>query len=253
MKIKSYVDIPKLYDGLPDSKHLNAFCTVCGCKSAFRVVSTHPLLYNKHKMLGHCDDEESIVEFRASILECTPRKHSIVVVEERCTDRLEKMRDLGRVHSEEDPIYYRGIEWWPHPLSMAPNKTPKMVSKVYEEAHCSSMSNCFRGSLFLARTVIEAVMNDKNMGQPSDLLWQRIKVAHVNGIIDEHLFNMATLIRESGNLGHFDPLREVLKDDVHNLLFFVRRFLYHVYERPDEISMLKLVKENLNKEKDDAE
>ena len=86
----------------------------------------------------------------------------------------------------------------------------------------------------MARRTLEAITVDK--GETTGILADRLKNLAAKGALVQTLADWAKEVRLVGNLGaHFDPIKNVSKDDAEQLVTFVRELLKYLYELPAEL------------------
>lgn len=126
--------------------------------------------------------------------------------------------------------------WLPHPTGgHVYDDVPKPIASAADEAHQCHEIGAHRGSIILARAVIEATCKDK--GAEGRNLFQRIDALHEMGLVGNQVRQEADEIKDSGNeMAHGDFHVEATAQDSEEILAFMGEVLGEVYQRPARVA-----------------
>ena len=126
--------------------------------------------------------------------------------------------------------------WLPHPTGgHVYEDVPKPIASAADEAHQCHEIGAHRGSIILARAVIEATCKDK--GAEGRNLFQRIDALHEMGLVGNQVRQEADEIKDSGNeMAHGDFHVEATAQDSEEILAFMGEVLGEVYQRPARVA-----------------
>ena len=126
--------------------------------------------------------------------------------------------------------------WLPHPTGgHVYDDVPKPIASAADEAHQCHEIGAHRGSIILARAVIEATCKDK--GAEGRNLLQRIDALHEMGLVGNQVRQEADEIKDSGNeMAHGDFHVEATAQDSEEILAFMGEVLGEVYQRPARVA-----------------
>lgn len=126
--------------------------------------------------------------------------------------------------------------WLPHPTGgHVYDDVPKPIASAADEAHQCHEIGAHRGSIILARAVIEATCKDKGAGGRN--LFERIDALHEMGLVGNQVRQEADEIKDSGNeMAHGDFHVEATEQDSEEILAFMGEVLGEVYQRPARVA-----------------
>ncbi|MGK4219281.1 DUF4145 domain-containing protein [Kocuria marina] len=126
--------------------------------------------------------------------------------------------------------------WLPHPTGgHVYDDVPNPIASAADEAHQCHEIGAHRGSIILARAVIEATCKDK--GAEGRNLLQRIDALHEMGLVGNQVRQEADEIKDSGNeMAHGDFHVEATAQDSEEILAFMGEVLGEVYQRPARVA-----------------
>jgi hypothetical protein len=108
---------------------------------------------------------------------------------------------------------------------------PPSVADAAAEAVLCMQAGALRGSILLARAVIEASAKDK--GVTKGTLEKKIDQLHERGFIRTYLRDGAHEVRYTGNdMAHGDFPSEISREDAEVLLQLMREVLMEIYQDP---------------------
>ena len=138
--------------------------------------------------------------------------------------------------------------WLPHPTGgHVYEDVPNPIASVADEAHQCHEIGAHRGSIILARAVIEATCKDK--GAKGANLFQRIDALHKMGLVGNQVRQEADEIKDSGNeMAHGDFHVEVTAQDSDEILNFMAEVLGEVYQRPARVAARRAAREKRRNE-----
>lgn len=223
--------LPEKHEGLPDSTLPHGLCPRCQKQSSFDVSSAQPITFEPERFLVERGGTATPAHLdQVSVLYCRNCKQGVVVVEEeRIAERSWREKAGGG-----GVITWRGIHWWPSADAQVSSDVPAEIADVFREAARALHADCPRASAVMARRILEAITVDK--GEATGVLADRLKNLAAKGVLVQTLADWAKEVRLVGNVGaHFDPIKNVSKDDAEQLLTFVRELLKYLYELPAEL------------------
>lgn len=167
---------------------------------------------------------------RVTALFCRHCKQGLAVVEERHTaEEPSRLRRGGGV------ISFRGFHWWPLPNTQLSSDIPADIASAFAEAVTALAANCPRAAAVMARRTLEAIMADK--GETQGVLTDRLKNLAAKGVLQPTLVDWTKEVRLVGNIGaHFDPIKQISKDDAQQLISFIRELMRYLYEFPADLA-----------------
>lgn len=126
--------------------------------------------------------------------------------------------------------------WLPHPAGgRIYEDVPESIAAAADEAHQCHAIEAHRGSIILARAVIEATCKDK--GAEGRNLLQRIDSLHKMGLVGNQVREEAHEIRDTGNeMAHGEFNVEATEQDSEETLDFMAEVLGEVYQRPARVA-----------------
>jgi len=87
----------------------------------------------------------------------------------------------------------------------------------------------------MARRTLEAITVDK--GETQGVLADRLKNLAAKGVLQPTLADWAKEVRLVVNVGaHFDPIKQISKEDAQQLISFIRELLRYLYEMPADLA-----------------
>lgn len=224
--------LPVEHDGLPDSTHPQGLCPRCGKQSSFEIRGHLPI--TKDKTVRSMDPSREVDPLdRITSLICRNCDHGVAVIEEQWIGD-QPVRE-GR---SSGIVAFRGIHWWPLPNTNISTDIPTDIASVFVEAVMSLTANCPRASAVMARRTLEAIAVDK--GETSGSLYNRLNSLATNGVLDATLAEWAKEVRLIGNVGaHFDPMRQVKKEDAQQLIDFIQQLMNYLYVYPAQLARFR--------------
>lgn len=138
--------------------------------------------------------------------------------------------------------------WLPHPTGgHVYEDVPNPIASAADEAHQCHEIGAHRGSIILARAVIEATCKDK--GAKGANLFQRIDALHKMGLVGNQVRQEAEEIKDSGNeMAHGDFHVEATAQDSDEILNFMAEVLGEVYQRPARVAARRAAREKRRNE-----
>jgi len=129
---------------------------------------------------------------------------------------------------------------------------PGVLVSAANEAHVCLSAGSPRGSVALARSVLEAVAKQK--GIIKGTLKSKIGALHAAGHISEAMSEAAHEIRFAGNeAAHGDLVAEQLKiEDADEIVALMDAVLERVYQEPGQVARIREKRERRNEEDADA-
>ena len=126
--------------------------------------------------------------------------------------------------------------WLPQPVQGHDYvNVPPAIAAAADEAHRCRSIDAVRGTVILARAVIEATCKDK--GATGRTLFDRIDALHAMGLINELVRQEAHEIRLVGNdMAHGDFGSGVSSSDADDVLDLMAEVLEEVYQRPARVA-----------------
>jgi hypothetical protein len=141
---------------------------------------------------------------------------------------------VGFFEPDPEGVGQTAIRWMPLPGTQGRESfvdVPPSVADAAAEAVLCLQEGAVRGSILLARAVIEATAKDK--GVTSGGLAQKIDQLHQRGYIRTYLRDGAHEVRYTGNdMAHGDFPPAVSRKDAEVLLQLMREVLMEVYQDP---------------------
>ncbi len=119
---------------------------------------------------------------------------------------------------------------------------PKHIAATATEAHRCHSIYARRGSIVLARAVLEATCKDK--GVTDGTLQAKITTMHQRGLIPDLVRDEVTELRHAGNaVAHSDDVEPVSEAESAQSLSLMDDLLLDVYQRPAKVARLKEARE----------
>jgi len=223
--------LPEQNEGQPDSHRPSGLCPRCGKQSSFQVIGSLPLTFDYETAIANRDGTyEHDSNERVSVLICRHCKHGVAVVEERYT-----AEEPSRLRRGGGLISFRGFHWWPLPDTQLSSDIPTEIASAFAEAVTALAANCPRAAGVMARRTLEAITVDK--GETQGVLADRLKTLATKGVLQPTLSDWAKEVRLVGNVGaHFDPMKQISKEDAQQLISFIRELMRYLYELPADLA-----------------
>lgn len=223
--------LPEQNEGPPDSHRPAGLCPRCGKQASFDVIGSLPLTLDYETAIARRDGGyDHDANERVSVLVCRHCKQGVAVVEERYT-----AEEPSRLKRGGGLISFRGFHWWPLPDTELSSDIPVEIASAFAEAVTALAANCPRAAGVMARRTLEAIAADK--GETQGVLADRLKSLATKGVLQPTLADWAKEVRLVGNVGaHFDPIKQISKDDAQQLISFIRELMRYLYELPADLS-----------------
>ena len=132
------------------------------------------------------------------------------------------------------------LDWWPkHVGGKAFPDVPEHIASTADEAHQCLSIGAHRGSIALARAVVEATAKDKGISKGA--LDKKIDELAKQGIISDAMKDAAHEIRFAGNeVAHADLAEEpITKEDAEEVLQLMDAILTRVYQEPAQVERVR--------------
>ncbi|MFJ6269267.1 DUF4145 domain-containing protein [Pseudarthrobacter oxydans] len=133
----------------------------------------------------------------------------------------------------------RPITWTPHVIGGKEfADVPEHIASAADEAYKCRSINALRGSILLARGVVEATAKER--GIDKGMLHAKIEALHAQGDIRGFTRDAAHELRFLGNdMAHGDFINDVDNDDADAVLDVMTEILSEVYQGPARVNRMK--------------
>lgn len=223
-------ELPQDHDGLPDSNTPYGVCPRCDKQSSFDILGSLPATFDSGYVISQGGQNRRTLIDQVTSMECRNCHQPVIVIEQEYVgDSPSNKKHSGGY------INYRGLFWWPFQGMNLSSDIPEDIQEILQEAKTTFSAQCYRASAVMSRRTLEAITVDK--GETEGVLANRIKNLVKTGVLDKNLGDWATEIRLIGNSGaHFDPIKNVEKEDASQIILFIEELIKYVYVMPAEIA-----------------